>query len=298
MVALSERLTAHLIRDWREDLEPVWRGFFEGVEPDLGNLPDWDVADLFPDRLELGHLRDAGEPVQRPHMLRAFDGLAPDRVRVVIIGQDPYTQRTRATGRAFEDGEWDENQPATVATSLQRLLQSAAALEHPNPEISNEENDWASVSNAIQNQTLAPPTTPGFFNALAAQGVLSVNAAWTFTGRNTEDERHLDVHLKVWKPVMTHLLRRLTWRDGAPIVFLLLGGDARTLFKRAVGGHFGHDAIGGATRLATIYSDHPAYQGGGPYFARGNPLRRVNQALDRLGSGPIRWWPDLPQAAA
>lgn len=43
MVALRERLTAHLNQNWREDLEPVWRGFFEGVEPDLGELPEWGL---------------------------------------------------------------------------------------------------------------------------------------------------------------------------------------------------------------------------------------------------------------
>lgn len=103
-MALRERLTAHLNQNWREDLEPVSRGFFEGVEPDLGELPEWDVPDLFPDRLDLGHLREVEDPVPVRHMLRAFDGLTPDRVRVVILGQDPYPRRAGATGRAFAPG--------------------------------------------------------------------------------------------------------------------------------------------------------------------------------------------------
>lgn len=111
-----------------------------------------------------------------------------------------------------------------------------------------------------------------------------MNAAWTFTDRTKAEKA---AHLRVWKPVMTHLLRRLTWRDGIPIVFLLLGDDARTLFRSALGGHFRRDAINGTTRLATVYSDHPAYQGGGPYFVCGNPLRRMNQALERLGTEQV-----------
>ena len=295
MVALSERLTVHLARNWREDLEPVWRRFFDdGVEPDLGEIPDWDVPDLFPDRLELGRMREAEDPVPIRHMFRAFDGLTPDQVRVVILGQDPYTVRARATGRAFEDGEWDEDNPNAVARSLRRLLQSAAADAYPGLGISEAHDNWDRVRGAIHDGTIVPPAVPGFFDALAAQDVLSVNAAWTFTGTADAEKA---AHLRVWKPVMTHLLRRLTWRDGAPIVFLLLGADARRLFRSAVGGQFRQDAIDGTTRLATVYSDHPAYQGGGPYFVRGNPLRRVNQALDRLGTERVQWWP-LQQAAA
>ena len=37
------------------------------------------------------------------HVFRAFDELEPDRVKAVVIGQDPYPHVTRATGRAFED---------------------------------------------------------------------------------------------------------------------------------------------------------------------------------------------------
>jgi uracil-DNA glycosylase len=294
LVALNEALEAHLARNWQEDLTPDWRAFFKVVAPDLDRLSDLEVLDIFPDRLNLGRPREAAEPTPNRHMTRAFDGLAPDQVRVVIIGQDPYPRRASATGRAFEDGAWDEANPTEVADSLRRILQSAAAYEYPDLRISEEGDDWGKVSEAIRKRTIAPPTAPTFFNALAAQGVLSVNAAWTFTGTDQKQKRE---HLRVWKPVMKALLQGLTWRDGSPIVFLLLGDDALRLFRTTVGRHFGRDAFNSATRLGTVYSDHPAYQRGGPYFACGNPLRRVNQALERLGSEPVQWWP-LQQAAA
>jgi len=55
MVALSTRLEQHLARDWRDDLSPAWRGFFGGVDPDLDELPDWEVPEVAPPRLNLGY---------------------------------------------------------------------------------------------------------------------------------------------------------------------------------------------------------------------------------------------------
>jgi len=289
MASLNQLMQEHLARDWRADMPPEWRDFFAGVDPELDHLPDLEVPGVSPPRCVHEHPQQAGGNILNAHMTRAFDGLTPDTVRVVILGQDPYPRLGRATGRAFEDALWNAEQPTVIADSLRRLLQSAAAYEHPHLGISEMADDWGTVCNAIRREVILPPATPAYFDNLAAEGVLSVNAAWTFTGK---DEALKRAHLRTWKPVMKRLLRQLTWRNGnAPIVFLLLGDDARSLFQATVARCFRQDALNGATRLATVYSDHPAFQRGGPYFACGNPMRRVNQALDRLGSLPVRWWP-------
>lgn len=286
MVALNIRLTAHLAQNWREDLEPAWREFFNGSEPNLNGLPGWDVPDLFPDRLNIELPREVENIVPDHHMLRAFDRLLPNQVRVVIIGQDPYPRRNRATGRAFEDGEWNENNPATVADSLRRLLQSAAALERPDLEISEARDDWASVCVAVRDQDLTPPVSPGFFDALADQGVLSVNAAWTFTGTSREQ---LKVHIDVWRSVMQHLILRLVQREnGPPTVFLLLGVKARDRFRAATWRHLRANP---ENNIETVFCAHPTAWRGRTYFDYENPIRRVNRALDRLGSDPVQWWP-------
>jgi uracil-DNA glycosylase len=287
----------HLDRDWRAEMPPEWQAFFPDVGPDLDGLPDWDVSDVSPPRRIHELPGETGEQLESAHLTRAFDGLTPDRVRVVILGQDPYPRPRRATGRAFEDGLWNAENPMAVADSLRRLLQSAAAYEHPGIGASEEADDWGRVCDAIRRRVIPSPATPAYFDHLAEEGVLSVNAAWTFTGTDDAMKR---AHLRLWKPVMKHLLRQLTWRTGnAPIVFLLLGDDARSLFRATVARYFGHDALDGATRLATVYCDHPAFQGGGPYYRCGNPMRRVNQVLERLGSNPVRWWPpEHPQPDA
>ena len=287
-MALRARVQAHLETNWRNDLCPVWRTFFMGVEPDINGLPDWRVDDLFPDRLNLGRERNEEDPPPQHHMLRAFDRLAPDQVRVVIIGQDPYPRRRAATGRAFEDGEWDEGNPTAVADSLQRLLQSAAAYEHPDLGISEERSNWGGVCAAIRDGALTAPATPNFFDAWAGQGVLCVNAAWTFTSPNGA---HLKAHINVWFPVMRHLLLVLATRDDqGPIVFLHLGKSARNRFRAATWRHFRTNP---QPNVGTVYCAHPTSWTGRTYFDYANPLRRVNETLVELGANPIQWWPPV-----
>lgn len=283
---LRERLERHLAGNWREDLAPAWRAFFENVEPFMDDLPVWDAPEVFPPRLALGRPREDADEVPCRHMTRAFDGLTPERVRVVIIGQDPYPSQAKATGRAFEDGAWDEVNPAEVADSLRRLLQSAASASRGDLGVAEDRDDWAPVREAIAAGELAPPAVPGFFNDLASQGVLSVNAAWTFTSTHEQD---LKAHIRIWKPVMEHLLLELLRREGAPpIVFLLLGGKAKDRFRAATWRHLRNTP---APNIEIVRCAHPTAWTGRTYFDHDNPLVRVNEALVRLGSAPIEWWP-------
>ena len=225
-------------------------------------------------------------------MLRAFDGLTPDQVRVVILGQDPYPRRASATGRAFEDGAWEGNDPATSANSLRRLLQSAAACERPDLGISQVGDDWAGIWDAVDIGELARPIMPRYFDDLAAQGVLCVNAAWTFSGRS---KAHLDVHLRVWKPVVQHLILGMTTREGGGPVFLLLGGKAQKLFNAATWRRLRADP---EIDVRTVYCAHPTAWTGQSYFDYENPLTRVNHVLAELDAEEVRWWPILQHDAA
>lgn len=281
MAALSELLRAQLERDSHEDLEPAWREFFEEIQPDLGNLPDWEIPEIFPGRLAPGPRQEREVGIPPRHMLRAFDGVLPDAVKVVVLGQDPYPRRGSATGRAFEDGQWNPERPATVAPSLRKLLQSAGSTVRPALGIPGDRDDWPTVRDAIKRGRIAPPNVR-FFDSLAEKGVLLINAAWTFTSK---DNKHKAVHLRVWKPLLDHLIRSLAQRDQG-VVFLLLGKEARETFCAA-------DPI--LNRSAIVDNPHPSTP---RYFDRTNPLVRVNEALANLGTAPVQWWnvhPDLPQ---
>lgn len=292
-MGLRRRLRAHLAQDWREDLPLAWQAFFDDdrARPDLlGMINDdhvADPADLFPARLELGRPRRADEVVRRRHMTRAFDFLTPARVKVVVLGQDPYPRIASATGRAFEDGAWTGTDRETEANSLKRLLQSAAACQRPDLQISEEADDWGKVWDMIDSGDLAAPVMPRYFNDLAEQGVLFVNAAWTFTDRATV---HLDMHLKVWSPVVQHLILELIRQpDGGP-VFLLMGGKAKKVFKKATWRHL---RMHPEQNVRTVYCAHPTAWKGRIYFDYPNPLTRVNGMLD--AHERIRWWPELPR---
>ncbi len=292
MPALNLVIREHLARSWREDLPPTWRAVFANAEPDLNQLPNYDVPEIFPSRLNLGRPRNEQDVGPIRHMLRAFDGLAPDEVRVVILGQDPYPRRDRATGRAFEDGAWNEALPRVTAKSLRRLLQSAAACERPELGISERQDDWGSVHQAMHDGELPPPAVPGFFDSLAAQGVLCVNTAWTFTGTSREQ---LGVNIGVWRPVVDRLLLELVQHeDWGPIVFLFLGAKARDRFRAAT---FQHLRANPERLFDTVYCAHPTAWRGRTYFEYENPLRRVNDTLIRLGADPVRWWPLVGEAA-
>ncbi|WP_271882074.1 uracil-DNA glycosylase family protein [Phaeobacter italicus] len=279
-MSLRRLMHAHL-GDWQNDLPPAWREFFRDCPAlDFDLVPEIQVAEearIWPGR------RNAPLPgaPEWANICRAFDNLDPGQVRVLILGQDPYPRLNRATGRAFEDGGWDEANPMVVADSLRRLLQLAAALEYPDLGISEEDDDWDSVRDAMRKEVIAPPATPAFFDAMAAQGVLFVNAAWTFT---STDRAQKKAHLRIWKPVVNHLLRNLA-RSDQPVVFLLLGEDARKVFCAA-------DPV--CNRSAIVDDDHPR---SGQFFQRTSPLLRVNQVLDHVGADRIQWWP-LQQADA
>lgn len=274
MVALRERMRERYA-DWQADLpeEPVgldgqpvpgWRTFFaECPDPDWAKIPeDIEIADdafVWP-----GCLGDAlpGMPAGA-HICRPFEGLAPDDVRVVVLGEDPYPHIERATGRAFEDGIPDADDRA-LRPALRNLGKSARTLAGGGPE-----------------GRICPPR-PGraaairaHFDSLGDQGVLFVNASWTFT---QTDNAHKAAHRTLWKPVTSHLLSKIAGLPGPQVIFLLLGNDAKAVFDQL-----------GLDGVRDIRHAHPT-SWGGRFFQGDNPLGRVNDALEEFGEEPIDWW--------
>jgi len=286
MVALRTHLESYLAT-WRDDLNPAWRDLFEGVEPDFDAIPPELTYDA--EHPVIPPLRSrplAGAPTGA-HIFRAFDGVVPDAVRVVLIGQDPYPRVSRATGRAFEDGALTDWQ-GSVAISLQRLMQSAVALRHDRPDFARTPGDWQSVraAAAAGDITLEPLGT--YFDRLQAGGVLFVNAGWTLTRFVPGGGEEQKAHIAMWRPLMRRLLQGLAERPGHPTVFLLLGGFAKKLFAES-GVQARADAGGYADRIATVIHPHPNTVGPTGYLARGNPLAAVNVALAGLGAAAVAW---------
>ncbi|AWI86702.1 hypothetical protein CEW88_23305 (plasmid) [Alloyangia pacifica] len=278
MALLSDRMREHYAR-WREDLPAGsrWQDFFRDCpDPNFNaipaNLEIDDNALIWPGR------RDAilpGAP-REAHVGRAFDGIEPENVRVVVLGQDPYPAIAEATGRAFEDGSWNAGiPPQALAKSLKPLMLAAWATQ-PDHAGMFRPGGWSQL---VGRPKFAFPEPSAYFNALAGEGVLFVNSAWTRTG-----DEHLAAHRSLWKPVLDYLLKKLAKSD-QPMIFLLLGGDAREAFCAA-------DPV--CNRSAIVDSGHPR---SAEVFKRRNPLERVNLALGELGGAPVRWWSVPPHDA-
>src|SRR4051812_21210510 len=101
-IELRAALTS-LFTGWKADLPASWRTFFADADVDASLVPvglplvaPHDV--IFPGRKGAP---SAGAPAGA-HFARAFDQITPGKVRVVVIGQDPYPSIGQATGRSFE----------------------------------------------------------------------------------------------------------------------------------------------------------------------------------------------------
>lgn len=132
------------------------------------------------------------------NIFRAFSILPPDKVKVVLVGQDPYPQKGVATGVLFANKEntpEDKLSPSlkVIKNSLLRLLQ--------NPE----------------KEFNFDPT----FIPLVKQGVLMINSALTVEMNKPGS------HSMIWRPFISTLLRNLS-NMNHNIIFVLFGSQART----------------------------------------------------------------------
>ena len=283
MVALRERMR-DLYAGWQADLPeepfgpdrqpvPGWRTLFEGCRPpDFEAIP-WHLeiaenASVWPGRRANPH-EDAPEGA---HICRAFEGMEPEGVRVVVLGQDPYPSISSATGRAFEDGTPDEEDRA-IRRALCALGQSALDLD-PGAEHRAFCHGRVGRAEAIRI----------CFDRLADDGVLFANAAWTFTKKSTPNEQQKDyqaAHRALWKPVTEHLFREIAMREQESVVFLLFGRDAKRIFADL--------DLPPRNTVRVVEHTHPTAPNNS-YFKEENPFEQVNQELRDLGQAPITWW--------
>jgi uracil-DNA glycosylase len=163
--------------DWAEALKPV--------EPVLHQLAESLGSDLDKGRQVLPEAR---------HILRAFTTPLA-RVRVVIVGQDPYPTAGHAVGLSFAVD------PATrpIPRSLVNIYRELAS-------------DTGS----------APPAT-GDLSGWAEQGVLLLNRVLTVRAGETASHRGIG-----WELVTDAAIRALVARGG-PLVAILWGKDALRL---------------------------------------------------------------------
>lgn len=286
MVLRLNTVMRSVLDGWCQDLDPAWAAVlgdvelgFEAIDPTL-ELELWEP--VFPVRRG----RDFPGAPKGAHMLRAFDGVAPQDVRVVILGQDPYPCPAFSTGRAFEAGNvarWRELEKM-FSSSFRTLLQLLAAARSGDDSYAVSTAGWARVIDAIEAGRLSMPPAAEIAGLWEHQGVLLLNTSFTLTRFAVEVHPHQRLgHLPLWRPLISKVLRHLLAQTGRPIVFLGFGDTAAAAFA-ALGLREREVPVDG---VAYIQCPHPAK--GDLLLQRGNPFLLVNQALAAAQAAPVVW---------
>ena len=270
---------------WQADVAPAWRGVIDDLELAFGDvepaleIESWEP--IFPAR------RGAvfpGAPAGA-HMLRAFDRIAPQHVRCVILGQDPYPCPAFATGRAFEAGnvarwrELDKMFSPSVRAFIQAIVARAQRRRPLRPEFWGLAGDARHHRNPARWTWRRPKHWPIRW---VASGVLLLNSSLTLSRfQRAVDPHQSHGHLPLWRPLMIRVIEHLAER-GTPVVFLCFGdAAAETLAAAGLGGS---DA---ATAERVILRPHPAEADA--FLALENPFALCNRRLQAMGAPAVDW---------
>jgi uracil-DNA glycosylase len=182
-------------------------------------------------------------------MWRAFE-LPLARVRVLILGQDPYPDPARATGLSFSTGPAGD-----VPDSLANIYQELA-IEYPLPKT-------------------------GDLTAWTKQGVMLLNRALTLPCDNQSRPRR---HIRWWSPLAVASMKAIRVEaEARPIAAMLWGVPAHGMRKYLAPEvevfASSHPSPRSAFRTA----------GAEPAFRASDPFGRVNRWLGSRRVDPIDW---------
>ena len=227
-----------------------------------GNVNAW--LDAAPDQVrettqellsQVEAMRDA-QTIYPPQddILNALAFTAPEDVRVVILGQDPYHGPGQAMGLSFSVPCGCKLPP-----SLRNMYKEMAAdLGCPMPE-SGDLTSWA------------------------AQGVLLLNT--TLTVR----EHAANSHAKLGWKTLTDAIVRLCLQLEQPVVFLTWGRHAIDMVEaaRKATGTSANKFFLASTHPSPLSATRAA--GDLPAFMGSRPFSRANELLAQHGAAPIDW---------
>jgi uracil-DNA glycosylase len=283
-----------MLAGWEEDLPAAWRKVLAGTQL------NWNSPVLEHELLsgEVILPSRKGKPLpaapKGAHLLRAFENTDPNKVRVVILGQDPYSNPAWATGRAFEQGnlaEWPDD-PQHLADSLRRLVQAMVAARTGNPSYAAGDRAWKKLTKDARGGLLELEPPRKLFDRLQREGVLFLNSSLTISvfspaGAPKKCRRHF----QLWAPLINRVLSFIAARPAGFAVFLLLGRHAGDVFDRS-GAKAEADRAGTwKSNVEAIRHFHPAaITAQGAVFLRPpNPFGAANRLLQRMGAAPISW---------
>lgn len=246
---MTNRLAAWNPEDW--DLAPGWRAL---VSQFLASPDGQRLAAFLRARLE------AGARIYPAQPLRALALTAPESVKVLILGQDPYHGDGQAEGLAFS---------------------VCPGIRVP-PSLAN-------IHRELARDLGANPPGHGSLVAWARQGVLLLNTVLT-----VEDGRPASHAAKGWEALTDSIIRHLS-RDGRPRVYMLWGNHAQA--KRPLIESVGVGSGPRPSARLVLVSNHPSplsarrppipFLGNGHFGAASRWLQAAGVTLDWRFDGPI-----------
>ena len=280
---------------WRDDVNPSWLRALDGVElgfdsvDELLTLEPWEP--IFPARK--GRAFPGAPP--GAHVFRAFDAPAPEEVRCVVLGQDPYPCPAFATGRAFEAGNvarWRELDKM-FSTSVRAFVQLIVAARTGEARYAADVDRWPSTLSDIECGRVPFEKPAVIADRWAASGVLLLNSALTLSRFDRAVGPHqARGHLPLWRPLMLAVLRHLAGR-GKPLVCIGFGAVAESILREA-----GLDEESSGASPRVILRAHPAEAE--RVFALENPFTLLQSATrgnarprQSTGSSVDRWKRDV-----
>ncbi len=272
---------AEIMEGWQADLPLAWSAALGPVELGFADidaalmLEPWEP--VFPPRR--GRVFP-GAP-KGAHMLAAYDGIAPEGVRCVILGQDPYPEPGFATGRAFEAGNlaiWHELDKM-FSKSVRAYMQQIYAARTGEPGFARSFDDWPAVREQITDPASSFEAPSDIGDHWVREGVLLLNTALTLSRFQVSVDPHqAKGHLPLWRPLMLRTLETVVGR-GRPLVIIAFGDSAAETL----------DLLGLAQGpdLFIARRAHPAFAD--RLFAEPNPFVLGNRFLEAKGLAPIAW---------
>ncbi|CAN5914246.1 uracil-DNA glycosylase [soil metagenome] len=215
---------------------------FADMPPSWGRvLPGWTQA-LCGVVTERVKALSGDRPIGPPDPFRALRLVAPEAVKVVVFGQDPYPTAGHADGMAFSAGQ---GKPRSLARIFEILAQDKPGFSPPEVW---KLDDWAS------------------------RGVLLLNP--TLTVEVGEAGSHLQCGWQaLTSQIVAHLCERQSSAGAAvdPPVFLLWGGKAADFFSRA-------KPAGAEPRV--LATRHPSYDIKRQFMAEGSHFVATKELVD------------------
>ena len=227
-----------------------------------------EVEELFTSEIQKC-INECTRPSQSD-IFNAFDGLKPQDVKVLIIGQDPYPDEAKAHGLAFSYN----NGKIPAEDSLLNIFRKI--------------KEDVGIDNSYTN-----------LSAWKKQGVLLLNTALTFAPDNQ------DFHIKAWHNFVNHVISKLLevkTTNKQPLVVMLWGAKANEIKSLAYkGNQQGADYQEKYPLVKILRSSHPSnnYQACTKSICDGEvsafkdtdfrPFKECNEFLEANNADIINW---------